>query len=192
MSAPPVANVGMRVHTTVNNPTSNDTRITNVTNIANTANTSNVKNVGVMAPAEAMISGHAFQATVPAQAHLAAALPPVLHLAAPAPVSTRPIAAFVPGREAAALPPAQAVRNIPGTAAAQPARTQPAAAVAPISMAPKVPERPPEPTPSAAQHPPKPMQPAVHDDAKADPQRQMAEAEAEKAARSSTSASSAW
>ena len=176
MSAPPVANVGMRVHTTVNNPTSKDTRITNVTNIANianianTANISNVNNVGVMAPAEAMISGHAFLAAVPAQAHLAAALPPVLHLAAPAPVPKPSIAAFVPGREPAALPSAQALRNIPGTAAAQSARTQPAAAVAPISMAAKVPERPLEPTPSAAQHPPKPMQPAVHDDAKADQQ----------------------
>ena len=174
MSAPPVANVGMPVHTTVNNPTSKDTRITNVTNIANIANTaniSNVNNVGVMAPAEAMISGHAFLAAVPAQAHLAAALPPVLHLAAPAPVPKPSIAAFVPGREPAALPSAQALRNIPGTAAAQSARTQPAAAVAPISMAAKVPERPLEPTPSAAQHPPKPMRPAVHDDAKADQQR---------------------
>ena len=176
MSAPPVTNVGMQVRTTVNNTTFNDTRITNITNINNIPNNSNSTSVSVVAPAEAMVSGHAYQATMPALAHLAAALPPVLHVAAPVPVSTRPMAAFVPGQAPAALPPTQAVRNLAGTAAAPPAtpaRAQPVAAVAPSPVAAKVPERPSEPTPSAAAHPPKPVQPAVHDDAKADQQRQM-------------------
>ena len=173
MSAPPVTNVGMHVRTTVNNTTVNDTRITNITN------TSNITSVSVVAPAEAMVSGHAYQATMPAQAHLAAVLPPVLHVAAPVPVSTRPLAAFVPGQAPAALPPTQAVRNMAGTAtalpalSAPPARAQPVAGVAPSPVAAKVSERPSEPTPSAAAQPPKPVQPAVHDDAKADQQRQM-------------------
>ena len=71
MSAPPVMNVGMRVQTTVNNTTINNNRITYITNVT------------VIAPAAATASGRPYEANVPAQAHLAAALPAVFHAPAP-------------------------------------------------------------------------------------------------------------
>ncbi|MDP9046162.1 MAG: hypothetical protein M3O01_15285, partial [Pseudomonadota bacterium] len=84
-SAAPVVNVGMRIEnnsrtTTVNN-TSNVTHITNVTNITN---------VRIVAPASATASGTAYEGVVPAQAHLAAALPATVHAQAPVPASPRP------------------------------------------------------------------------------------------------------
>lgn len=105
VSAPPVTNVGMRVqNTTINNVSNTTTNITNVTNVSNT------HTVMVMAPASATASGHAFEAAVPASAHLAAALPPVVRAMAPSPASMKPVAAFVPAHQAAAPRPAEAVR----------------------------------------------------------------------------------
>ena len=103
-SAPPVVNVGMQVHasSTLNNNTINNTRITNVTNITN---------VTVTAPSNATSNGQAFNRAVPAQAHLAAALPPVVHAMAPHPGTTRPIQSFAPGHPSPVLPPAQVVHS---------------------------------------------------------------------------------
>ena len=108
-SAPPVTNVGMRIQNTTitNNVTNNVTNTTNVTNIANT------RNFTVTAPAGVTASGKPFEAAVPAAAHLAAALPPVMRLEAPVPVSTKPVAAFMSGRSPVALPAAQVVRSAP-------------------------------------------------------------------------------
>jgi hypothetical protein len=115
MSAPAVMNVGMRVqnnvNTTINNV--NNTRVTNITNVTN------VTNVTVVAPATATASGQAYQANVPTQAHLAAAVPPVAHQAqAPVPLSKSAIPAYVPGKPLAALPPAQVLHNTPTPSAA--------------------------------------------------------------------------
>lgn len=108
VGAPPVTNVGMRIQNRVDNTTINNTRISNVTNITN---------VTIVAPAAAMASGKAFEAQVPAQAHLAAAQAPVVHTSAPIPESTKPIAAFAPARPLPVLPAAQPVRARPATAA---------------------------------------------------------------------------
>jgi len=84
VSAPPVTNVGMRVqNTTINNAT-NNTTINNITNITNINNNQTVK---VVAPASATASGRPFEAAIPASAHLAAALPPVVRATAPVPAS---------------------------------------------------------------------------------------------------------
>ncbi len=118
MSAPPVTNVGMRVQATVNT-TSNETRISNVTNVTNITNVTNVTNVNLVAPASAMASGKAFEANVPAQAHLAAALPAASHaFTAPVPVSGKPIPTFSNGRETVVLPPPQPLRNTQNSASA--------------------------------------------------------------------------
>lgn len=110
-SAPPVVNVGMQVHagSTINNTTINNTHITNVTTITN---------VTVSAPSNATASGQAFNKALPAQAHLAAALPPLVHAMAPRPGMTRPIQSFAPGHPPPVLPPAQVVHS----KAAEPAR----------------------------------------------------------------------
>ena len=99
-SAAPVVNVGMRIQ--------NSTRITNTTNVT-TVN--NITNVTIVAPPSATANGKAFESAVPAQAHLAAALPAVVHVSAPTPVSAKPIPAFASGRPPVALPPAQLART---------------------------------------------------------------------------------
>jgi hypothetical protein len=92
VSAPPVVNVGMRVQANVNS--NNTTIINNVTHVTN------ITQVTVIAPPSATANGQAVHAIVPAQAHLAAALPPVVKAYAPAPhpvptsASARPVAAF--------------------------------------------------------------------------------------------------
>jgi len=89
-SAPPVVNVGMHI-------TSN--HINNVTNVTN------ITNVTVVAPPSATASGRGFNGNIPAQAHLAAALPPVVKTSmAPADASVRPVPSFVPGHTAPVLP----------------------------------------------------------------------------------------
>ncbi len=124
VSAPPVSNVGMRVQNAANNMAINNTRAANITNVT------------VVAPAGATTSGRAYEATVPAQAHLAAVLPAVVHIAAPAPATTKPVPAFVPGHESTALPPAQTAPPAPASAAAQPApRPNPAPAANPAPPA---------------------------------------------------------
>ena len=106
-SAPPVINVGMRIHGNVN---SNTTTINgNVTNIV--TNTTNVTNLTIMAPASATSSGQAVNTAVPARAHLAAAMRPEVNAMAPKPVSTQPIAAYSNSRALVTLPPAQSVHN---------------------------------------------------------------------------------
>jgi hypothetical protein len=82
-SAAPVVNVGMRIQNNTNN-TSNNTNVTHVTNITN------ITNVTIIAPASATASGKAFESAVPAQAHLAAALPAVVRAPAPPPHEMSP------------------------------------------------------------------------------------------------------
>lgn len=101
-SAPPIIHEGMRV--TVNNTTNN-----NVHNTANINNVTNVTNVTIVAPAGATATGQAVNSSVPAQAHLAAAMPPVVKAYAPEPASAKPVQAYVPGRPLPTLPPAQTV-----------------------------------------------------------------------------------
>ncbi|MGJ7497905.1 hypothetical protein ACSFA8_22885 [Variovorax sp. RT4R15] len=108
VSAPPVTNVGMRVQNTTINNVSNTTNVTNVTNINNT------RTVTVVAPASATASGRPFEVAVPAIAHLAAALPPVVRAMAPVPASVKPIAAFVPVHQQPTAPrPPEAVHAAP-------------------------------------------------------------------------------
>ena len=121
-SAAPVVNVGLRIqnnsNTTINNP-----RVTNVTNITN------VTNVTIVAPASATANGKAFESAVPAQAHLAAALPAVVRAPAPVPMSAKAIPAFTPTRAPVALPPPQMIRSSAAPAlGAPPQRAVPAAA----------------------------------------------------------------
>jgi hypothetical protein len=71
-SAPPVVNVGMRIQQNVN--VHNTTVVNNVTNVTN---------VTIVAPASAVASGRAVNAVVPAQAHVAAAMRPVVNVQAP-------------------------------------------------------------------------------------------------------------
>jgi len=144
MSAPAVMNVGMRVqnnvNTTVNNVNNvNNTRVTNITNVTN------VTNVTVVAPATATASGQAYQANVPAQAHLAAALPAVSHAQAqaPVPLSKSPIPAFVPGKPLAVLPPTQVLHNAPVPVAA-PVPVPAAVLVHPVPTVPTVQAVPPQ------------------------------------------------
>lgn len=101
-SAAPVMNVGMRIQ--------NNTHITNATN---TTTINNITNVTIVAPASATASGKAFESTVPAQAHLAAAMPAVVRMAAPTPISAQPVPAFVAGRAPVTLPKAQFVHTDP-------------------------------------------------------------------------------
>ena len=112
VSAPPVMNVGMSVRGNVSvnshNTVVNDNRVTNY----NVTNVRNVTNVVIQAPAGAMANGRAFEATVPHQAHLAAARQPVVSVHAPAPASRTAVQAYVPGRTVAALPPPQHVQGL--------------------------------------------------------------------------------
>ena len=136
-SAPPVVNVGMRIRSNVNVNSNNTTVVNNTTNITN------VTNVIVEAPASATASGKAVSTTVPAQAHLAAAMHPVVSAPAPTPASEKAIPAFRSGRGPVALPPAQPVH------VAAPPRP---AAQAPALHAP----RPAEPAPARREDAPPP------------------------------------
>ncbi len=113
VSAPPVMNVGMSVHGNINinshNTVINDNRVTNY----NVTNVRNVTNVVIQAPAGAMANGRAFEATVPHQAHLAAAQKPVVSVRAPIPASRTPVQAYVSGRSVAVLPAPQHVQGLP-------------------------------------------------------------------------------
>jgi hypothetical protein len=111
MGAPPAIAVGMRVNNVVNNnTTTNITNTTTNTTINNTTiNNTTINNVTISAPANATATHQAVNVTVPAQAHLAAALPPVVRVAAPMPATKTPIAAYVPGHPVE-LPAPQTVR----------------------------------------------------------------------------------
>jgi len=133
-SAAPVVNVGMRIQNN-SNTTINNTRVTNVTNITN------VTNVSIVAPASATANGKAFEGTVPAQAHLAAALPAMIRAPAPVPMSAVPIPAFTASRAPVTVPPPQVVRSSTAPAPlAPPQRAFPvvsatATAVSPVGAA---------------------------------------------------------
>ncbi|WP_295976868.1 hypothetical protein [uncultured Variovorax sp.] len=132
VSAPPVTNVGMRVQNTTISNVTNNTTINNITNVTKIVN--NNQTVKVMAPASATASGRPFEAAIPASAHLAAALPPVVRAMAPVPASAKPVAALPADRrpppEARSV---EAVRAAPvgnpsaqqGTAARPPSQPQP-------------------------------------------------------------------
>jgi hypothetical protein len=130
-SAPPVVAVGMRVTANVNSSVVNS----NTTVINRTTNITNVTNVTIVAPPAATASGKAFNTSVPAQAHLAAAMPSVVKAQAPEPVSTKPIASYTPGSKPVALPPPQAV-NSPATHAHEATPPAQAHAAPPAAKAP--------------------------------------------------------
>ena len=112
ISAPPVMAVGMRITGTVAldaHRSINDNRVASVP----VASLRRVANVTVQAPAAATANGREFQAQVPHQAHLAAALHPQVVARAPQPVSRTAVPAYVPGRTVAALPPPQKVQGLP-------------------------------------------------------------------------------
>jgi len=163
-SAPPVVNVGMRITNNVNNG-----NISNTTNINNSRTTviNNVTNVTIMAPPSATASGQAVNASVPAQAHLAAAMPSVVHAAAPMPASTRPMPAFAHGQAHVDLPPPQIVHPAatpvppPHPAPPTPAQPRPSAppppppaVTAPHALSPEA-----HPQPSPAAPAPSPLTP---------------------------------
>ncbi|MCE4535720.1 hypothetical protein LXT12_00390 [Pelomonas sp. P7] len=150
VSAPPVVKVGMRV--TNNNVTQIDSH--NVTTINNITNVTRITQVTVVAPPGATANGQAYQHEVPAQAHLAAALPAVVHAEAPRPASTAALPTFSPRQARPALPPAQPVRLEP-TAQAAPA-VLPHAGAQDAHVAPP-PVRVAEPPPPAPARPPAAM-----------------------------------
>ena len=121
-SAPAVVNVGMRVHGNVDINSYNT--VNNVTNITN------VTNVTIEAPAGATANGQAFQNSVPARAHLAAAMAPAGRPAAPQPTSNQAIPTYVSGHPPMMLPAAQPTRNDRGG--------QPNGSVRPIAPLPPV------------------------------------------------------
>ena len=131
VSAPPVTNVGMRVqNTTIYNVTNTTTNVTNVTNI------NNMRTVTVVAPASATASGRSFEAAVSASAHLAAALPSVVHAVAPVPESAKPVAALVPGHPPAAARPVEPARQtvaVPPQIPAAPVEAHPRVAPPPVA-----------------------------------------------------------
>jgi len=100
-SAPAVVSSGMRI-------TNNVTTVNNVTNVTNVTRVTNVTNVTIVAPAGVTANGHAFNTSVPAAPHLAAARPALVRARAPEPMSTRPLPAYVPGSRPPVLPHAPA------------------------------------------------------------------------------------
>ena len=105
--APPIVNVGMRIYNNVNsnNTTVNGNFTSNVTN--NTTNVTNVTNVTIAAPASATASGQSVNTILPAQAHVAAAMRPVVNAIAPKPTDARQAAAYLNSRELGAVPTSQ-------------------------------------------------------------------------------------
>jgi hypothetical protein len=147
-SAPPVVNVGMRI---TNNVNSNNT--TTINNVTNVTNVTNITHVTIVAPPSATATGQAVNTSVPAQAHLAAALAPAVKVAAPPPASQRPIESFQRGRVPVALPAAQLVHPVvqamPRPTTQPAAIAHPAAPAAPPAPAAAFPARP-EVTPARA------------------------------------------
>lgn len=102
-SAPPVVNVGMHIehNVDVHNRTINNAVTNNISNVHNVTNITNVTNVTIVAPPGVVANGQAVKSVVPAQAHLAAALPAVVNMPAPKPATNKFILSA-----AAAHPPA--------------------------------------------------------------------------------------
>lgn len=113
-SAPPVVAVGMRVSVdstdTGVNPTNPMDQGRDVSRISKP----DVSTVIIVAPAGVTASGKAVHMVVPAQAHLAAALAPVVKATAPAPTSAKSFATFAHGQMLPTLPAAQAVMTEAG------------------------------------------------------------------------------
>lgn len=143
-SAPPVVNIGMHIG---NNVTNNTTVINNTTNITNFT---------IVAPATATANGQSVSSTVPGQAHLAAAMKPVVHAPAPAAEAGKPMpgtpAGHPPAAPAAPAAPAGHA-YVPDNAAAPNAAPHPGGQ-APVAAPANAPSE-----PGTAQHT---YQPAAH------------------------------
>jgi hypothetical protein len=135
--------------------------------VRNVTNVTNITNVTIVAPASATANGQAVNTSVPAQPHLAAAMPPVVKAFAPVPASTKPIPAYVPGRPLVTLPPAQVVHSevtpalLHPRAAEQPRPAAPVAPPAPVHSATVPVHMAPPAHPAAIPVPAAPVQPAV-------------------------------
>jgi hypothetical protein len=127
--APPGSRLGLIVPAPVGTPPAVVVSAPPVTNVG-------MRTVTVVAPAGAMASGRPFEAAVPASAHLAAALPPVVHAIAPVPDSAKPIAALVPGHQPASFRPVEPARQTitaPPQGPMAPAQLHPQVASPPIA-----------------------------------------------------------
>jgi hypothetical protein len=111
-SAPAVIAPGMRI-------TNNVTTVNNVTNVTNITR---VTNVTIVAPPGATKNGRAFNTSVPAAPHLAAARPSLVQARAPEPVNTRPLPVYTPGSRPPALPHPPPMHAQPVNAGTAPAR----------------------------------------------------------------------
>ncbi len=127
---PPIIREGMRININNNNSTTANNNVTTVRNVTN------ITNVTIVAPPSATANGQAVNTSVPAQSHMAAAMPPVVKSFAPEPVSTKAIPAYVSGRQPIALPPAQVVRAEVTPTFAQPHMAEPTRPVAQVAKAP--------------------------------------------------------
>lgn len=120
ISAPPVVREGMRIG-------------------GNVTNVNNVSRVTIIAPPTATANGQAVNASVPAQAHLAGALPPVVRANAPEPSGPRPNYGNQPGRPQQQGQPPQQQGQLPQQNAVRPSEppgfNRPPAAVAPTPTA---------------------------------------------------------
>lgn len=151
-SAPPAVAVGMQVR-----------RVASVA----TPNPPSEDQVIIEAPAAAVATQEPFARTVPAQAHLAAALPPVVRMMAPPPPSARALPVYVPGRPIE-LPPPMLVRAEVPPELTRPRAAQSATAPQPPLATPFVPETArPEEAPAAM--PPSPATPESPDERPAAP-----------------------
>ncbi len=102
--APPIIREGMHINVSRHNSTT-----VNVINTRTVTTLTNINNVTIFAPASATANGQAVNTSVPARAHLAAAMPPLVKAFAPEPASANPVPAHVPGRPPIVLPPAQKI-----------------------------------------------------------------------------------
>lgn len=122
-SAPPVVAVGMRVSVDSTSPGVNPTKRTSQrTDATSMPNVPDISTVIIVAPAGVTVTGKPVNIVVPAEAHRAAALAPVVQAAAPAPTSPRSLSTFVHGHPLPALPPAQAVMTEAAAVHRRPAR----------------------------------------------------------------------
>ena len=120
---PPMIRPGM--HININN--------NNVTNINRVTNVTNITNVTVIAPPGTTANGQAVNTMVPAQAHLAAAMPPVVRAMAPEPVSQKPIPAYTAGRQPINLPAPQLVHPVVTPAFSHPPQAMPQQPLSPAN-----------------------------------------------------------
>ncbi len=118
-SAPAVVATGMRITnnvTTVNNVNN----VNNVTNVTNITRVTNVTNVTIVAPPAATANGRAYNTSVPAAPHLAAARPALVQARAPEPVNAHPLPVYTPGSHPPALPHPQPITAGPARPGPEP------------------------------------------------------------------------